>query len=129
MANPEVAPTGAPRSFHVQHEDLGVAVFDALGFDDAGGSLGGGVVIHVDRQQPGRARRLMGRGTATGRGRRMSTAMNTRFTATGCTTRSGPGAIRRSSVPTGGTRERRFGGRPGLMLPSGLQAANGGGQR
>jgi pimeloyl-ACP methyl ester carboxylesterase len=39
-----------------------IAVLDALGFDDidiAGGSLGGGVAIHVDRFQPGRARRLM----------------------------------------------------------------------
>jgi pimeloyl-ACP methyl ester carboxylesterase len=39
-----------------------IAVVDALGFDDidiAGGSLGGGVAIHVDRQEPGRARRLM----------------------------------------------------------------------
>ena len=39
-----------------------IAVLDALGFDDVdivGGSLGGGVAIHVDKQQPGRARRLM----------------------------------------------------------------------
>ncbi len=39
-----------------------VAVLDALGFDDVdvvGGSLGGGVAIHVDQQQPGRARRLL----------------------------------------------------------------------
>lgn len=39
-----------------------IAVADALGFDDVdivGGSLGGGVAIHVDRLQPGRARRLM----------------------------------------------------------------------
>jgi pimeloyl-ACP methyl ester carboxylesterase len=39
-----------------------IAVIDALGFDDvdiAGGSLGGGVAIHVDRRQPGRARRLL----------------------------------------------------------------------
>ena len=39
-----------------------IAVLDALGFDAvdiAGGSLGGGVAIHVDRCQPGRARRLM----------------------------------------------------------------------
>ena len=39
-----------------------IAVLDALGFgevDIVGGSLGGGVAIHVDRQQPGRARRLL----------------------------------------------------------------------
>jgi pimeloyl-ACP methyl ester carboxylesterase len=39
-----------------------IAVLDALGFgevDIVGGSLGGGVAIHVDRLQPGRARRLM----------------------------------------------------------------------
>jgi pimeloyl-ACP methyl ester carboxylesterase len=39
-----------------------LAVLDALGFDDVdivGGSLGGGVAIHVDRRQPGRARRLL----------------------------------------------------------------------
>ena len=39
-----------------------IAVLDAFGFDDVdlvGGSLGGGVAIHVDRRQPGRARRLM----------------------------------------------------------------------
>jgi pimeloyl-ACP methyl ester carboxylesterase len=39
-----------------------IAVLDALGFDDVdivGGSLGGGVAIHVDREQPGRARKLM----------------------------------------------------------------------
>ena len=39
-----------------------IAVIDALGFDDVdlvGGSLGGGVAIHVDQQQPGRARRLL----------------------------------------------------------------------
>ena len=39
-----------------------ITVLDALGFDDVdivGGSLGGGVAIHVDRRQPGRARRLM----------------------------------------------------------------------
>jgi len=39
-----------------------IAVLDALGFEDVdivGGSLGGGVAIHVDRRQPGRARRLM----------------------------------------------------------------------
>jgi pimeloyl-ACP methyl ester carboxylesterase len=39
-----------------------IAVLDALGLDDigiVGGSLGGGVAIHVDRKQPGRARRLM----------------------------------------------------------------------
>jgi pimeloyl-ACP methyl ester carboxylesterase len=134
MANTDAAPTGAPRSFHVEHDGLRVAVLDwggtsgarplvllhpngfcaglfdpiarrlatggafrpvgvdlrghggtdkpeppdpyhyegmagdviavldALGFDDvdiAGGSLGGGVAIHVDRRQPGRARRLM----------------------------------------------------------------------
>jgi pimeloyl-ACP methyl ester carboxylesterase len=39
-----------------------IAVLDALRFDEVGivgGSLGGGVAIHVDRQQPGRARRLL----------------------------------------------------------------------
>jgi pimeloyl-ACP methyl ester carboxylesterase len=39
-----------------------IAVLDAFGFDEVdivGGSLGGGVAIHVDRQQPGRARRLL----------------------------------------------------------------------
>jgi pimeloyl-ACP methyl ester carboxylesterase len=39
-----------------------LAVLDTLGFDEvdiAGGSLGGGVAIHVDRRQPGRARRLL----------------------------------------------------------------------
>ena len=39
-----------------------VAVLDAMGLDDVdivGGSLGGGVAIHVDRRQPGRARRLV----------------------------------------------------------------------
>jgi pimeloyl-ACP methyl ester carboxylesterase len=39
-----------------------IAVLDVLGFDDVdivGGSLGGGVAIHVDRTQPGRARRLL----------------------------------------------------------------------
>jgi pimeloyl-ACP methyl ester carboxylesterase len=39
-----------------------IAVLDALRVDDVdivGGSLGGGVAIHVDRRQPGRARRLM----------------------------------------------------------------------
>ena len=39
-----------------------IAVLDALGFEEVdivGGSLGGGVAIHVDRRQPGRARRLM----------------------------------------------------------------------
>jgi len=39
-----------------------LVVIDALGFDDVdivGGSLGGGVAIHVDRKQPGRARRLL----------------------------------------------------------------------
>jgi len=39
-----------------------LAVLDRLGFDDVdivGGSLGGGVAIHVDEQQPGRARRLL----------------------------------------------------------------------
>ena len=39
-----------------------LAVLDELGFDDVdivGGSLGGGVAIHLDRQQPGRARRLL----------------------------------------------------------------------
>jgi pimeloyl-ACP methyl ester carboxylesterase len=39
-----------------------IAVLDAYGFDDVdivGGSLGGGVAIHVDRLQPGRARRLV----------------------------------------------------------------------
>jgi pimeloyl-ACP methyl ester carboxylesterase len=39
-----------------------IAVLDDLGFDDVdivGGSLGGGVAVHVDRTQPGRARRLM----------------------------------------------------------------------
>ncbi|HEV7865941.1 MAG TPA: alpha/beta hydrolase, partial [Acidimicrobiia bacterium] len=39
-----------------------IAVLDTLGCDDVdivGGSLGGGVAIHVDRRQPGRARRLM----------------------------------------------------------------------
>jgi pimeloyl-ACP methyl ester carboxylesterase len=39
-----------------------IAVLDHLGFDDVdiiGESLGGGVAIHVDRIQPGRARRLL----------------------------------------------------------------------
>ena len=39
-----------------------IAVLDAMGLDDVdivGGSLGGGVAIHVDRRQPGRARRLV----------------------------------------------------------------------
>jgi pimeloyl-ACP methyl ester carboxylesterase len=39
-----------------------IAVLDEQGFDDVdivGGSLGGGVAIHVDRTQPGRARRLL----------------------------------------------------------------------
>jgi pimeloyl-ACP methyl ester carboxylesterase len=39
-----------------------IAVLDAYGFDDVdivGGSLGGGVAIHVDRLAPGRARRLV----------------------------------------------------------------------
>ena len=39
-----------------------LAVLDELGFDDVdivGGSLGGGVAIHLDRLQPGRARRLL----------------------------------------------------------------------
>ena len=39
-----------------------IAVLDALGLDDVdivGGSLGGGVAVHVDRLQPGRARRLL----------------------------------------------------------------------
>src|SRR5581483_8333365 len=39
-----------------------IAVLDELGLDDVdivGGSLGGGVAIHVDRTQPGRARRLV----------------------------------------------------------------------
>lgn len=39
-----------------------LAVLDALGseaVDVVGGSLGGGVAVHVDRLQPGRARRLM----------------------------------------------------------------------
>jgi pimeloyl-ACP methyl ester carboxylesterase len=39
-----------------------IAVLDALGCDDVdlvGGSLGGGVAVHVDRLQPGRARRLL----------------------------------------------------------------------
>jgi pimeloyl-ACP methyl ester carboxylesterase len=39
-----------------------IAVLDAFAFDDvdiAGGSLGGGVAVHVDRLQPGRARRLL----------------------------------------------------------------------
>jgi len=39
-----------------------IAVLDTMGWNDVdivGGSLGGGVAIHVDRQQPGRARRLM----------------------------------------------------------------------
>jgi pimeloyl-ACP methyl ester carboxylesterase len=39
-----------------------IAVLDVLAFDEvdiAGGSLGGGVAIHIDRLQPGRARRLM----------------------------------------------------------------------
>ena len=39
-----------------------VAVLDAFGFDDVdivGGSLGGGVALHVDRLQPGRAHRMI----------------------------------------------------------------------
>jgi pimeloyl-ACP methyl ester carboxylesterase len=39
-----------------------IAVLDAMGFHDVdivGGSLGGGVAIHVDRKKPGRARRLV----------------------------------------------------------------------
>lgn len=39
-----------------------LAVLDAMGLDDVdivGGSLGGGVAIHVDKQRPGRARRLV----------------------------------------------------------------------
>ncbi len=39
-----------------------IAVLDQLGFDDVdvvGASLGGGVAIHVDKLQPGRARRLL----------------------------------------------------------------------
>ena len=39
-----------------------IAVLDTMGWNDVdivGGSLGGGVAIHLDRQQPGRARRLM----------------------------------------------------------------------
>ena len=39
-----------------------IAVLDAMRLDDVdivGGSLGGGVAIHVDQQQPGRARRLL----------------------------------------------------------------------
>ena len=39
-----------------------LAALDELGLDDVdivGGSLGGGVAVHVDRQQPGRARRLV----------------------------------------------------------------------
>lgn len=39
-----------------------IAVIDALAFEDVdivGGSLGGGVAIHVDRLHPGRARRLV----------------------------------------------------------------------
>ncbi len=39
-----------------------IAVLDALGLDEVaavGGSLGGGVAIHLDRLQPGRLRRLM----------------------------------------------------------------------
>ncbi len=39
-----------------------IAVLDELGLDDVdivGGSLGGGVAIHIDRTQPGRARRLL----------------------------------------------------------------------
>lgn len=39
-----------------------IAVLDAFGFDDVdivGGSLGGSVALHLDRRQPGRARRLM----------------------------------------------------------------------
>jgi pimeloyl-ACP methyl ester carboxylesterase len=39
-----------------------IAVLDSLGLDEVdivGGSLGGGVAVHVDRRQPGRARRLM----------------------------------------------------------------------
>jgi pimeloyl-ACP methyl ester carboxylesterase len=39
-----------------------IAVVDQLGFDDVdivGGSLGGGVAIHIDKTQPGRARRLL----------------------------------------------------------------------
>lgn len=39
-----------------------IAVLDHLGFDDVdvvGGSLGGGVAVHLDRLQPARARRLV----------------------------------------------------------------------
>ena len=39
-----------------------IAVLDALALEDVdivGGSLGGGVAIHIDKQQPGRARRLV----------------------------------------------------------------------
>jgi pimeloyl-ACP methyl ester carboxylesterase len=39
-----------------------IAVLDYLGFDDVdivGGSLGGGVAVHIDKTQPGRARRLL----------------------------------------------------------------------
>jgi len=39
-----------------------IAALDHFGFDDVdilGGSLGGGVAIHIDRIQPGRARRLV----------------------------------------------------------------------
>jgi len=50
-----------PYNYEAMAGDV-IAVVDALGFDDVdivGGSLGGGVAIHVDRRQPGRARRLM----------------------------------------------------------------------
>jgi pimeloyl-ACP methyl ester carboxylesterase len=54
-------PPPEPYRYELMAADV-IAVLDALDFDDAavaGGSLGGGVAIHMDRRQPGRLRKLM----------------------------------------------------------------------
>lgn len=54
-------PPPEPYRYDLMAADV-ITVLDALGLDDvavAGGSLGGGVAIHLDRLQPGRLRRMM----------------------------------------------------------------------
>ena len=54
-------PPPEPYRYELMAADV-AAVLDALGLDDVavvGGSLGGGVAIHLDRLQPGRLRRMM----------------------------------------------------------------------
>ena len=54
-------PPPEPYRYELMAADV-VAVLDALGLDEVavvGGSLGGGVAIHLDLLQPGRARRMM----------------------------------------------------------------------